>query len=254
MLDALARAVHAGEPVVMVTVISTSRSVPRRAGSKMLVQVDGSTIGSIGGGEMEARVVRAALGAMTDGQPRHEQYDLVDAASGDPGVCGGSVALYLEPYMPPATVYVIGCGHVGRAVVDLAHWLGFRVVAVDDRPELATAEALPLADAVICGSIEAAIEREPITTQTSVVLVTRNVAVDLQILPVVLSSPASYVGAMGSARRWSTTRQQLLMAGVSNAQADRVSTPIGVEIHAETPEEIAVSIMAEVVARRRGAS
>lgn len=251
ILRALTDAIDGGSPVVVATVIETSRSVPRRPGSKMLVHPDGSTIGSVGGGEMEGRVVAASLDAFTDGKPRRVRYDLVDAASGDPGVCGGTVDLYLEPYMPTPTVYVIGCGHVGRAVVDLAHWLGFRVVAVDDRVALATAEHIPHADAIICGHITDALAKEPIGTQTSVVLVTRNVAVDLGILPHILATDALYIGVMGSRRRWETTRAQLIDAGLPASQVDRVSTPIGLEINAETPEEIAVSIMAEIVARRR---
>ena len=251
VLRALTKAVEGGSPVVVATVIETSRSVPRRPGSKMLIHTDGTTVGSVGGGEMEARVVAAAHDALVDGKPLRLRYELVDAASGDPGVCGGTVDLYLEPYMPTPTVYVIGCGHVGRAVVDLAHWLGFRVVAVDDRAELATPDTLQHADAVICGPITDALAREPIGSHTSVVLVTRNVGVDLGILPHILATDAAYVGVMGSRRRWETTRAQLIGAGVPAAQADRVSTPIGLEINAETPEEIAVSIMAEVVAYRR---
>jgi len=248
----LAAAVAAGLPVVVATVIETDRSVPRRPGSSMLIFGDGRQSGSIGGGEMEARVVEEANAAFAGRRPRTLDFELVDPASGDPGVCGGTVTIYLEPHVATETVYVFGCGHVGRAVIDLAHWLGYRVVAVDDRSELANVENLPNADAVIAGSIHDAIATEPITEETWVVVVTRNAKLDLEIVPVVLQTPARAIGVMGSRRRWKITRNQLREQGVDAAALDQVMSPIGVEIHAETPEEIAVSVMAEITQHRRG--
>jgi xanthine dehydrogenase accessory factor len=251
LLRILSESVDKGTGAALVTVIATDRSVPRRAGAKMLVLANGDSFGTIGGGEMEARCVIAAHDALGDGRTRRLSYDLVDAANGDPGVCGGTVELYVEPHMPTPTVYVIGCGHVGRAVIDLAKWMGFRVVATDDREELADAANLPNADAVIAGSIEDALRSEPIGTHTSVVVVTRNMKIDLALLPHVLGSNARFIGVMGSARRWQTTAAALLAAGIPQPQIDRVHSPIGLEINAETPQEIAVSIMAELVADRR---
>lgn len=253
LIRSLLAAIEAGDAVVMATVIDTNRSVPRHAGSKMLVRRDGSTEGSIGGGEMEARVIRESIGALGDGRTRVIHYDLVDPRSGDPGVCGGEVTLYLEPYMPNPTVYVIGCGHVGKAVTDLAHWLGYRVVAYDDRAEQVTDAAVPNADVRLSGTIVEAIAAAPITAETHVIVVSRNMKVDLDALPHVLATPARSIGVMGSKRRWATTRAELENRGVSAADLDRVLSPIGVELNAETPEEIAVSILAEVVGIRRGA-
>ncbi len=251
LLRMLTDATDAGGAVALVTVVATDRSVPRRAGAKMLVTSDGMCIGTIGGGEMEARCVVHALEALTDGRTRRLSYNLIDAANGDPGVCGGTVELYVEPFMPTPTVYVIGCGHVGRAVIDLAKWLGFRVVATDDREELADAASFPNADAVIVGSIADALAQEPMSAHTSVVVVTRNMKVDLALLPAVLATDASFIGVMGSARRWETTRAALATAGVPDAHLAKVRSPIGMEINAETPQEIAVSILAEIVAHRR---
>ena len=249
LMRQLLAATDAGRSVVLVTVVASRRSVPRRPGSKMLVFADRATLGTIGGGEMEARVVSESLAALADGKPRTLMFSLVDPDAGDPGVCGGEVDLYLEPHMSEPTIYVIGCGHVGRAVVDLAHWMGFRVVATDDRAELATPEALPLADVVVAGSIDAALTAAPITSNTDVVVVTRNVAVDLELLPVLAGTAARSIGVMGSTRRWHTTADALRARGVPNL--DRFRSPIGIELGAETPEEIAVSIMAEIVASRR---
>ena len=251
ILGHVAEANGTGHAVVVATVIQTSRSVPRRAGSKMIVYPGGRTVGSVGGGEMEARVTAASLEAIEDGKIRKLTYDLVDATKGDPGVCGGSVEVLIEPHMPLPQLYVVGCGHVGRAVSDLAAWLGFQVIATDDRVELATKEALPSAHAVIGGPFASALARHPIDRHTSVVLVTRNVALDVELLPAILATEACYIGLMGSSRRWQTTRAKLAESGVSDTDLNRLSTPIGLEIRAETPEEIAVSIMAEVVANRR---
>ncbi len=254
LIGALLAAIDAGEAVVLATVIDTSRSVPRHAGSKMLVFADGHTLGTIGGGEMEARVIREAVASLADGLPRLVDYDLVNPRHGDPGVCGGSVHLYLEPYMPTPTLFVVGCGHVGRAVVELAHWLGFRVVAFDDRSDHVTEEAVPLADVRVSGPLSEALLRIPVTEYTHVVVVTRNMGLDLEQLPLLLASPARSIGVMGSSRRWEVTRTELASRGVEASQLDRIQSPIGVELNAETPEEIALSILAQIVALRREAT
>lgn len=249
ILRELLDAVGDRTPVVLCTVVGTSRSVPRRAGAKMLVFAHGSTSGTIGGGEMESRVIAEALDALAEGRPRRLTYALVDPSSGDPGVCGGEVDLYLEPHMPHSTIYLIGAGHVGAAVAELATWLGHRVVVWDDRPE--QLDGIDGVHATVSGSIEDAVAAHPIDEHTRVVMVTRNVQLDTTLLPVLLSTPAPYIGLMGSERRWATTREKLAAAGVADVDLDRVQSPIGVEINAETPAEIAVSILAEVIADER---
>lgn len=252
ILERLDAAVRGDRPVVMATVIETHRSAPRHAGAKMLIYADGETFGSIGGGEMEARVIREAEDVLDAGEPRLVSYRLTDPDRGDPGVCGGDVSLYLEAYMPASTIFVIGCGHIGRAVAELADWIGFRVVAYDDRPELADRAEMPNAALVLGGDFPSALEQAPITAETHVVLVSRNMDVDVSLLPLVLETPARSIGVMGSVRRWRATREALLEAGVDGQALDRVRAPIGLELNAETPEEIAVSILGEVVMDRRG--
>ena len=247
ILAELAAAVRDGQPVVVATIVATERSVPRHAGTKMLVYPDGAIIGTIGGGSVEATVRRDALGTLGDGRPQTHLYRLEDPTAGDPGICGGTMTVYLEPYMPANTLLVIGCGHVGSAVVDLAHWLGYRTVAVDDRAELLTEETLPNADVRFTGSVADAIAEHPITENTAVVVVTRSYGLDAEILPNLIDTPARYIGVMGSKRRWEATREALAGSGVSDDDLERVHAPIGIEIGAETVEEIAVSILSEVI-------
>jgi xanthine dehydrogenase accessory factor len=264
LLNQLADAVDGGVAVASATVVDTSRSVPRRAGAKMLVFRDGAISGTVGGGEMEARVVSEAVAALTDGRCRLLSYRLVDPVRGDPGVCGGDVQIFVEPHMPRPTVLVIGYGHVGRAVAELAQWLGFRVVASDDRAGMESdtsggedleglvgepASGAP--DELVIGSVGDLLAGRTLDADASVVLVTRNVDVDSAALPALLATDAGYVGVMGSERRWATTRARLEADGTDPAALDRVHAPIGIEVGAETPEEIALSIMAEVIAHRR---
>jgi xanthine dehydrogenase accessory factor len=255
ILSELLEAVARREPVVLATVIHTTRSVPRRPGSKMLVYPTGRISGSVGGGEMESRVIAESLAALADGRPRRVSYSLVDPQRGDPGVCGGDLELYLEPHMPKPTIYLFGAGHVGRAVIELAHWLDYRVVAWDDRHELVAELAgglPPSGDRVIAsGSAADLLAAHPIDAASRVVLVTRNLGLDLDLLPALLATPAAYIGLMGSARRWQTTRARLMEAGVPEAELDRVHAPIGVEIKAETPAEIALSILAQIIEQER---
>src|SRR5574337_1735977 len=128
------------ESAALCTVVKSEGSTPRHVGSKMLVYPDGTFIGTVGGGDLEHRVLDEAWMALSDGQPRHLRYNMADPSRGDPGVCGGQVEVYVEPILPPALIVVIGAGHVGKAVVHLAKWLGFRVAVSDDRPEFCTAE------------------------------------------------------------------------------------------------------------------
>ena len=250
MIAELAAAIAREEPVVLATVVRTERSVPRRAGSKMLVYADGRTEGTVGGGEMEHRVTLEAVEVLAEGRPRMLSYSLLDPADGDPGVCGGRAEIYLEPYMPASTLFIVGAGHIGRAVSDLAKWVGYRTVVWDDRAEVI--DDAPNADVALTGTITDALDAYRVTGETAIVVVTRNVELDVQILPNLLATPARYIGLMGSARRWETTRDGLIAAGVSEANLARVHAPIGIEISAETPEEIAVSILAEVIGDRRG--
>ena len=251
LLDEMSAAVSARRPVVLATIVATRRSVPRHAGTKMLVYAADDQSGTIGGGELEARVIEDALDVLRTGRTRLETYALVDPGRGDPGVCGGELTVYLEPYMPPHTVFVIGIGHVGQAVVDLAHWLGYRTIATDDRPDRVDEKTVPNADERIAGSVAEALAATPVTEDTSIVLVSRSVDVDVDAVPQLLETPARYIGVMGSDRRWTTTRRQLVENGIAESDLDRIHVPVGIELGAETVEEIAVSILSEIIKETR---
>ena len=231
-------------------VVRSQGSTPRHAASKMLVYPDGGNLGTVGGGELENRVIKEALQAIQQGQPRFLSYHMADPSRGDPGVCGGQVEVYVEPILPKPVVVVIGAGHVGKAVAHLAHWLGFRVVVNDDRPELCTKEAIPEADQFYPLPMAELASHLEITPWTYLVLTTRGVDVDITGLPALLESSAAYIGVIGSKRRWATTRKRLVESGIPEVAINRVHSPIGLELHAETPEEIAVSIMAEIIMLR----
>jgi len=241
-----------GNAGALCTVISSKGSAPRRAGTKMLVFQDGSIAGTVGGGELENRVRAAALDAISNGHPRTLSYTMADVSRGDPGVCGGQVEVYVEPILPAPTVVVVGGGHVGKAVSHLAKWLGFRVVVSDDRPEFCTPEAIPDADKFLPILMKEIPDHLTISPQTYFVLTTRGVSVDVVGLPALLNSSAGYIGVIGSRRRWATSARQLRKDGLSAKAIERVHSPIGLELHAETPEEIAVSIMAEIIMVRNG--
>ncbi|MCX8024004.1 MAG: XdhC family protein [Thermanaerothrix sp.] len=241
-----------GEAGALCTIVYARGSTPRHAGSKMLVYADGRFIGTVGGGELESRVIKEALAAIQDGRARLLRYDMVDPQRGDPGVCGGQLEVYVEPILPKPMIVVIGGGHVGKAVVHLAKWLGFRVAVWDDRPEFCNPEFNPEADEFYPVPMAELPKRLSIHSQTYLILTTRGSAVDVEGLPALLETPAAYIGVIGSKRRWAVTRKALLERGVSEDALGRVVSPMGLEINAETPEEIAVSIMAEIIMLRNG--
>jgi xanthine dehydrogenase accessory factor len=242
---------HRGEPVALCTVVRTRGSVPRHAGAKMIVRGDGHLEGTVGGGEMESRVVRDALEAIRAGKPRLVQYALVDPRAGDPGVCGGEVEIFVEPIEAHSTILVIGGGHVGAAIVHLAKWLGFRVVLADDRPQYCTPAAVPGADDYLPMSTADLARTFPFTPSTYILLPTRGVPVDVEALPHLLDVPHAYLGVIGSRRRWGTAVKALEAKGVPREKLEHVHAPMGLELNAETPEEIALSVLAEIVLLRR---
>jgi xanthine dehydrogenase accessory factor len=245
--QSLAEVEKNNESAALCTVVKSVGSTPRHVGSKMLVYPDGKFIGTVGGGDLEHRVLDEAWIAMTDGESRLLTYRMSDPSRGDVGVCGGTVEVFVEPVLPPAMIVVIGAGHVGKAVVHLAKWLGFRVAVSDDRPEFCTPESVPGADAYYPVEMGKLAEQLTINKRTYLIITSRGANVDVKGLPGLLESNPAYIGVIGSKRRWLTTVKGLKQQGVSEEKIGRVHSPMGLELNAETPEEIAVSIMAEIL-------
>jgi xanthine dehydrogenase accessory factor len=244
--------IDSGEMGALCTIMNGSGSIPRHAGSKMLVYPDGHFTGTVGGGEVESRVISEALDVIHSGKSRVLEYKMVNPQQGDPGVCGGTLQVFVEPVLPKPRLLIIGGGHVGKAVAHLAKWLGFRVAVSDDRPEFCTKEENPDADEFYPVAMDELPALLKITPQTYIILTTRGSAVDVKGMPVLLNSPFGYLGVIGSRRRWALTRKGLLEQGFTEEHFARVHSPIGLELNAETPEEIAVSIMAQVILARNG--
>jgi len=251
ILQTLAELERKGELVVVATVVRSQGSVPRHDGSKMLIYPDGRIDGTIGGGDMESRVIKEALAALKDGESRKLSYAFRDVQKGDVGVCGGKVEVFVEPLLPKPQVIIAGGGHVGKAVAHLAHWLGFHVVVTDDRPEFATPEAVPSGDEHIHCPLSELPSRTRIDQNSYVLLTTRGMPVDIEGLPALVETAAAYIGVIGSRRRWEVCIDKLRAGGMSDDDIARVTSPIGLELNAESPEEIALSIMAEIIMLRR---
>jgi xanthine dehydrogenase accessory factor len=233
------------------TVVKTSGSTPRHSTSKMLVYPDGSIIGTVGGGELENQVILEAKICLKNDQPRLIEYKMNDPSQGDVGICGGQVMVFIEPINPAPLIVVIGGGHVGKAVAHLAKWLGFKVAISDDRPGFCTPEVNPDADFFIPAEMKNIPDNLEINERTFLILTTRGGSVDIEGLPSLVNTNAGYIGVIGSKKRWSETVKQLKALGISSEVISRIQSPIGLEVNAETPEEIAVSIMAEIIMLHR---
>lgn len=254
-MDAISQAIvdvlQNNRPAALATIVKTRGATPRNLGAKMVVYPDGSIAGSIGGGEMERRVIAAAQEVLADNRPRYLDMTLSNEKRGDPLICGGEMEIFVEPLLTAPTLLLVGAGHVGAAVAEVAHFAGFRVTVLDDRPEFVTPESFPHAEERIAGDLVAQIKQLDISPRTYVVLVTRAHSLDAALLGAIVDRPAAYIGMLGSKRRVLTVMNTLKQQGVDEAKLARVHAPIGVEINAETPQEIAISIMAEVIRARR---
>ncbi len=245
-------AIRQGAPAAMATVIEARGSTPRGVSSKMLVYADGRTVGTVGGGGVEARVIKEAKAAIADGQPRELDYRLVDEERGDPGICGGDMRVFVEALAPRLTLLIVGGGHVGQATAELGAFLGYRVAVMDERPGMVTPERFPQAETRLAGDPVQQIADFPLTEHTYVVMVTPHHTLDEKVLAVLAGRPTAYVGLIGSRRRTAHTFERAREAGIPEELLERVHTPIGLNIGAETPREIAVSILAEIIAVQQG--
>jgi xanthine dehydrogenase accessory factor len=244
--------IDAGQSGALATVVSKEGSAPQVPGSKMLVRSDGSIIGTVGGGAAEKRACDAAAEVIRTGQAQLITVSLSgNAGPGEPP-CGGRLTIFIEPVLPLPPLLVFGAGHVGRAVTRLGADLGFRVTVIDERPEYARLELLPGASEVKVAVGPEIADQLRVTAQTQIVIVTHGHTHDRAVLRWALGTSAGYIGMMASRRKVQVILEDLRKSGFSEEQLKRVHTPIGLDIGAVTPAEIAVSIAAELIRLRRG--
>ena len=242
-----------GGEAALATIVSTKGSTPRETGAKMLVKGDGTTVGSIGGGNAESKVCREAKQVIMDGKPKILHLDLTGRGPIDM-VCGGIMDVFIEPIESRPTLYIFGSGHISFPLVDVGKVAGFKVVVVDDRPEFASRERLPDANQVLCDQFESAFLTLKIGPSGYIVIATQTHQSDERVLELALSTPANYVGLLASRKKKETIFSRLKAKGTPQELLDKVHSPIGLEIRAETPEEIAISILAEIIKVRRSSA
>jgi xanthine dehydrogenase accessory factor len=242
-----------GSPFVLVTVLESSGSTPRKSGAKMIVLPDGRTVDTIGGGKVELQAIDDALDALRRGTSRVVSYELRQSGDNALGmVCGGETKVSLEVHVPSSTLLVIGAGHIGQKLCPMAKLLEFRVVVLDSRPEFATAERFPQADDIVVGHPKDALELARVDERTHVVIVTHGHMHDKDALRAVASSDAAYIGMIGSRSKVKTVLSELLDEEVPAEALARVHAPVGLDLGGHTPGEVALSIMAQIVAGQHG--
>ncbi len=246
ILEEIIRMKTAGEPGTLVTIVESAGSSPRKAGAKMLVRPNGETLGTIGGGRIEAEVIASASrSAVGSNRPLTLTFDLTEEYG---HVCGGRLVLYLEPLLSQPHLIIFGAGHVGRAIAAAARGAGYRGTLVDPR---ISAQELPEADETLILPPDQALDRLAPGKHCAVAVCTSDHESDFAVVRCALQTPASYIGMLGSRRKHAVLMKQLSEEGVCKEQRARIISPMGLDIGAETPAEIAISIVAQLIAHRR---
>lgn len=258
ILEAMEAALEGGPPVAVGTVTDAGAAGRLELGAKLLVLGDGRTVGTLGDVDVDAAVSDAGVEAMS-AFPRVEVQTLYVSADGAVSdrrhrAVEGDAQIMLQQFESPARLIVVGGGHIGLALAQIGELLGFRLTVLDDREEFANRERFPMAEEIITAELGPALDAIALDGSCHVVLVSRGHRQDEEALRHSVGRGAAFVGMIGSRRRTATVLAHLLKEGFERADLEAVSTPIGLDIGAETPEEIALSILAEIVMRRRGGS
>ncbi len=253
MFEEIVRMRRAGQRGALATIVHTNGSIPSYESSRMLVREDGSILGTIGGGCVEADVWAAAKEVMVKEAPRKLVFQLNNEAKFDNGlICGGTVEIFVEPILPQPIVYLFGGGHVSTAVAKAAHAVGFGVAVIDDREAFANLQRFPMAQELFTSYEDAFLKLQP-NASSYLIIVTRGHKEDMRVLAWAVRTQARYVGMIGSKRKVLSVYKALETEGYRPEEFERVFAPMGLDIGALSPEEIAVSIVAELVAVRRSA-
>lgn len=250
LYEDVVRLTRCGEAYALATVVAHGGSSPRKSGAKMLIRNDGSAFGSVGGGRVEKETIDAARQALSTGEPRLLEFILTEEHG---FACGGSMSVFVEPCGQRPLLVLFGAGHVGRAIAPLASGCGFRVVVVDERPDCAVHELIPGADRILCCAVSAAFEQLHLDRETAVIIATPGHLSDFDAVRGCLATDAGFIGLLGSRRKRETLMLTLTQEGFDTEQRNRIITPVGLDIGAQTPEEIAVSIVAQLIRLKKKA-
>ncbi len=241
-----------GRRGAVATIVNVRGSIPSFKTAKMLVRDDGSIVGTIGGGCVEAEVWQAAREVMESEKPRTLSFNLNQEPKYDTGLlCGGTLDIFIEPVLPPALLYIFGAGHVSVNLYKVAKDAGFEVTVLDDRAAYANRERFPNSKEVIAEDFDQAMARLTPNESSYIVIVTRGHRDDMRVLRWAVQTSARYIGMIGSKRKTIAVFRELTKEGLSPELFERVHAPVGLDIGAITPEEIAVAIAAELIATRR---
>ena len=250
--DEIVKLQRDGHKGAVATIVNVRGSVPSFKSAKMLVRDDGTIAGTIGGGCVEAEVWQAAREVMESEKPRTLSFDLNQDPKYDTGlVCGGTLDIFIEPILPTPILYIFGAGHVGHELSKAATRSGFEVIVTDDREAYANKERFPEASQIIAENYDQAFAGISPTEASYIVIVTRGHRDDMRILRWAVQTNAKYIGMVGSKRKAITVFRELVKEGLKPELFERVHSPVGLDIGAITPEEIAIAITAELIGIRR---
>ncbi|HVB32790.1 MAG TPA: XdhC/CoxI family protein [Patescibacteria group bacterium] len=253
IFEEIVRLRREGRRAALATIVHVNGSIPSFESSRMLVRDDGTIAGTIGGGCVEAEVWAAAKDVIRAERPRKLTFHLNNDPSYDTGlICGGTLEIFVEPVLPRPRLCIFGGGHVSLSLSRAAHDAGFEIIVVDDRESFANRERFPMA-AEVYTSFEDAFEKIRPNASSYLVIVTRGHKDDMRVLKRAVETEARYIGMIGSKRKVLAVYRALEKEGISPERLAPVHAPVGLAIGAQTPEEIAVSIVAELIAIRRGA-
>ena len=247
----LVNIISKGERAVLATIIDSQGSTPRKAGAKMLIKEDGAIVGSVGGGGTEYQLLRRVGEVIRSGKPQTVRFDLSGKDGSVEMICGGQMEIFLEPITSPETLYLFGAGHISRSTTTMAKMLGFRVAVIDPRPEYNNRDRFPDADSLLVEEYDSVFPKLSVDEDSYIVIYTTGHVVDAQCLQFAIGTSAKYIGMIGSKKKAKEVKERLQQKGVPPEQLDRVHSPIGLDIGAQTPEEIAISILAEITEVRR---
>jgi xanthine dehydrogenase accessory factor len=243
---------RAGKPFALILVVKTQGSVPRRAGAKMIVQHDAMAFGTLGGGDLEKRVIEEALEVIKKGTPKLSSYILDPEKGKLDMMCGGEVEVYIEPILPDERLIIFGAGHITRSLAPMMQKVGFKVSVVDDSPERLQKEMFPETEDLILTNMEQFARDLPPDSRTYIVLLSRGFSRDKEILNQLIQKDFKYIGMIGSMKKIWTMKEDLQKQGIPEEAFRKLRAPIGLDIGGETPEEIAISIAAEIIAVKKG--